>query len=382
MDYRLKTIFENTFIDFNGNFEMTDEKLLNFYNIVCEFEHNEVSHCSWLMRNYHYFYTFCLIFNELNKENEEHIVKTYLPSIFFILQNTDTRLITHINSIFTKSKTVVKKQIEKISDFAPILNEEKIRIDALNIFFRSFFLDVDPINILNLEDFYLSAVNHILLTYLKNYDYNKTIDLLDDINYLLTLQEKTLTKCNRVIVYDNALKRVEIDSFIVKSDYISIIDRNLKILEKSIVSNDIQDLFNKLVIGTKIPNPKLSILSILDNKHELLNLIDIHCPFVHKLLRSVCIDINQQLDQNKFSYSKAYIAEAIYNCLIKHKFDPEKSDILSTSIAISFATSLCSKEYFDILTLKKVEIHTSLLWDLKTLLVYLLTGKIGSSRRK
>jgi len=117
MDYRLKSIFDNTFIGFSGNLEVTDEKLTEFYDVVREFEYNTVSHLSPLIREYHYFYHFCLILNELNKNDPTNISRYYLSSILFILNNKATILLRSIQSQYSAAKKSVRKQTEQMHDY-------------------------------------------------------------------------------------------------------------------------------------------------------------------------------------------------------------------------------------------------------------------------
>lgn len=297
----------------------------------------------------------------LNLNQNEFYEKIYYPNLINTISiHFETCKKTINNLIRNVFKEVEDESKNAIDFYLVFYNSEPsiIQNDVIGIFLKGMFLDMDPLEVKDLRNYYLSVFRYLFFSYLKN----RTTGLLnnDEVDLSFLTEENALMVSSRYRIYENAVRLSQVQELCLGSDSLNTISKNYDGLKNQVITNELQKLYQCIVV--KDPTQDKKSLALKSNI-ESYNLLQIKSkfPIIYKLLRSV--QVHSQNDSSFSEQDKVLIYSTVYNVVyskFKKKLDRPKAQYFATNISKNLTASLVGGRFIDPHNLENVSLkgHT------------------------
>jgi hypothetical protein len=354
----LKTIFINIF-GYNFKSEFTITQIQNLISIIKKIDDNIAMEL--YKRQFHILYLIAQtlhVYNEdiLQMESDEFYNTFYYPNIISIISSNMKEAKETLKLIIRATFQEVQDKCKDIVEYNLIfMNMDKtiMKNDILHLFLNTLFLDIDPLDLDNIKQYYTSNFRYLLYAYLKN----KTTGLTALDSNPSILQEDSLAISTRLRIYDDGIKITQIQELCDKSNTYDRILNNYRRLKTDVIANELQRIYLYATTKTSTTDNRISILSTFDSDANL-SLIKDKMPLIYRLLRSLHIVAKANPIDDNF---KQLMYKSIYDILFlefsKHISNQLASN-LANNIAKKMTYSLTVGQYIDPLTMDSLSINT------------------------
>jgi hypothetical protein len=316
-------------------------------NYVLQLQQTYLLHlCSVLFYKYN---------NEVLKlDDEKFIEEIYMPNILVLCSKyfpvSRKLLHTIIKNVYDEiecnNADVIKFYIHAYN-----VNSNLLKTDIVYIFLREIIHLFDPLEIVEVVDFYSSIFKKIFFFYLKT----RTTGLIPE-NINLNLMKDSEDKLNeRLRIYVEAIGLAQIQLACQYSSTLTRIKKQYKMFEDNILSNELQKLFilSSNDSSSYYNNEKifLHVQTKLDDMTEVKK----ETPLVYELLQSIRIKTELMTMPRA---DEELLRQTIYETLFKNlnkQFDATLLKPIIEKITNNLTQSLVIGSYINLATLQPVQ---------------------------
>jgi len=364
----LQLVFDNLIsTDFHISSLLIEQDIDNIISSLEKFKYYELQVLPIETKNFYILYLFANLLTEHLKDIYDIIDdKIYLNNIIITSKFQDCKkiLASNIRSTYKEVKQICKE----VHDFYIIFynsDSSLIQSEILNIFLLQIFREHDPLNVVDLREYYKSLLRFLYYSYLKDKTDSK---VEEDLSPVISREERYILESSRSKIYNNGIKKTEIQKLCNESPVLKRINDNTYKIKNNILQNELQNIY----LMSNRNDPRLSILLINFNPTIKSEDLRLKCGVIYRLLRALHIDDGYQIKNEYYESAR----KSIYASFYVHFNGIVNEEILIpaiTSISDKLTKSLCIGSYLDILTLEKIDIeHPNFPIQLRTFFSLLL----------
>jgi hypothetical protein len=366
----IKELFNNTIgnsISLFGDSKIYGKETKEFINKLYDFRSLQLVKYNEETKQFHILYMICILYIDYNttvlKMDQTKFRDTiYYPNIMDIMVSTFDQCRNTIKKQVRESYKQVKEASKEVVDFYLIFYGTEptiIHNDIISIFIKSLFLEEDPLNLENINQYYLSIFRFILYSYLKN----RTSNILSfELDPSILEDDCAMSMSSRYKIYERGLRISQIQQLCKGSETITRISdnydkiRNNIMEDKHIISeNYLQRKYHDTVDGSRVRDNKLLVLKSSSDNYNL-SMISKKLPMIYKLLRSVYVKTkNNALLKSDEKLIRDTIYEVTYS-KFKGKIMGEELNLAAHGITEAITVSLTVGSFIDPYNMQSIDI--------------------------
>lgn len=320
---------------------------------------------------------FSKLSDNLYIDKDLYIEQIYLPNILIIASKFLGEARKLINKLVkTIYLEIEDKSKEIISFYAELYNADSniIKTDIVYIFLREVLPQFDPLEIVDLEEFFSNIFRKLFFFYLKQ----RTSSFLNgkDLDYRII--QDVNPPSERYRIYTEALALTQMQITCQSSTAAFRISKQYDRMKEQIIPNELQKLYFLAVKKEQLTNDNKTLLFNIDS--ELDKNIEQKFPLIYKLLRSIHISSEVKfLCDNEIELLRSSIYTVIEN-KFKHILNDDILKPILHKITGNLVLSLTNGEYLDMVTLQPVSISSpNFIKQLQTFLESILGNAMGNN---
>jgi hypothetical protein len=287
----------------------------------------------------------------------------YYPNIMNIIVSSFDQCKLLIRKQVREAYKQVREHSKEVVDFYLVfysIEPTIIHNDIISIFIKGLFLEEDPINIDNIQSYYLSTFRFILYSYLKN----RTSNILSfELDPSILEDDCAMNMSSRYKIYERGLRISHIQQLCKGSETLSRISNNYDKIRNNIMKengniiseNYLQRKYHDIVDGSRVRDNKILVLKSSDENYNLSK-ISKKLPLIYKLLRSIYVKTkpNVMLDSDK-----QLIHDTIYEVTyskFKERLTGTELELATQGVTLALTNSLIKGSFIDPYTMTPINI--------------------------
>jgi len=342
-------------------------------NTSCPAAHSKAVHQAYLL------YTVCINLFEYRKyfeDDSEFYTELYMPYVYHILSDDSKEFRKMMVTLETKAYNHIAEKAATIIDFSLVLHNisvDIIKADTQQIFFKTTFVEVSPVELDKTSDYFFSALQYIYYNYIKSKTNGMIpINDLDDVKKAICPKHES-----RYNIYDHGLRSYQIQRICMKSDTLTSIAENFDDLKSSVISNQLLRLL-KSSYFPDINDEKMLLLKANSSDFNI-SVLETEVPLICRLLRA--IHIRSDTPIHLTANSIKHINDSLYttvNSWMSSRMSADHSREISAALSVSLSKEILTGVYIDPQTLHKIEFKGNVFAEQFQTFVMLMLDRIVS----